>query len=75
MPKNINCISITITLEGTEEIKTEKMPTKQPEECFFHKHCKKTATNIVILLNFDWLLIYIERSFDSRLTLVYFGGI
>ena len=58
MPKNINCITIIIILKGTEKIKTRKMTTKQPEEYFFHKHmhCKKTATNIVMLLDFDCLI-------------------
>ena len=35
MPKNINCITIIITLEGTEKIKTKKKTTKQSEEYFF----------------------------------------
>ena len=45
MPKNINSISIIITLEGTEEINTEKMTTKHSEEYFFHQRCEKTSTN------------------------------
>ena len=32
MPKNINCITIIITLEGIEKIKTEKMTTKQSKQ-------------------------------------------
>ena len=35
MPKNINSITIIITLEGIEKINTEKMTTKHSEECFF----------------------------------------
>ena len=34
-PKNINTIIIIITLEGIEEINTEKMTTKHSEEYFF----------------------------------------
>ena len=29
MSKNTNCITITITLEGTEKIKTEKKMTRE----------------------------------------------
>ena len=47
MPKNINCITIIITLKGIEETKTEKMTTKQCEY-FLHHHCKKTSINIVM---------------------------
>jgi len=37
MPKNKNSITIDITLEGIEKIKTEKkMTTKHSEEYFFH---------------------------------------
>ena len=35
MPKNINSITIIITLEGIERINTEKMTTKRSEEYFF----------------------------------------
>ena len=35
MPKNINSITIIITLEGIERINTEKMTTKHSEEYFF----------------------------------------
>jgi len=35
MPKNINSITIIITLEGIEKINTEKMTTKQSEEYVF----------------------------------------
>ena len=43
-PKNINTI-IIITLEGIEEINTEKMTTKHSEEYFFHQRCEKRSTN------------------------------
>ena len=36
MPKNINSITIIITLKGIEKINTEKITTKQSEEYFFH---------------------------------------
>ena len=35
MPKNMNSLAIIITLEGIEEINTEKMTTKHFEEYFF----------------------------------------
>ena len=37
MPKNINSITIIITLEGIERINTEKMTTKPSEEYFFRQ--------------------------------------
>ena len=48
MPKNINSITITITLEGIERINTEKMTTKRSKEYFFHQRCKETSTNFVM---------------------------
>ena len=56
MPKNINTIIIIIiiTLEGIEEINTEKMTTKHCEEYFFHQHCEKTSTNFEMASRF-WL--------------------
>ena len=36
MPKNINSITINITLEGTEEIKTQKNDNKTLRRIFFH---------------------------------------
>jgi len=54
--KNINCVTIIITLEGIEKIKPEKkMTAKVSEEHFFHQHCKKTATNTEWHVDFDWL--------------------
>ena len=53
MPKNINSITIIITLEGIEKIKTEKkMTTKQSEEYFFHQRCEKTSTNFEMASRF-----------------------
>ena len=36
MPKNIHSITINITLEGTEKMKTEKLTTKQSEHLREH---------------------------------------
>ena len=36
MPKNIIFITIIITLEGIEKIKSKKKTTKQSEKYFFH---------------------------------------
>ena len=52
MPKNINSITIIITLEGIEKIDTEKMTAKQSEEYFFHQRCQKTSTNTVMASQF-----------------------
>ena len=56
MLKNINCITIVITLEGIEKIKTEKKKKNEANQCeeyFFHQGCKKTATNSVMAFRFD----------------------
>ena len=46
IPKNINTIAITITLDGISEINTEQMTTKHSEEHFFFTSAvKKTSTN------------------------------
>ena len=46
-------ITIIITLEGIEKIKTEKkMTTKQSEEYFFHQRCEKTSTNFEMASRF-----------------------
>ena len=45
MPKNINCITIIITLEGIEKIKTLKRTTKQAEEYYFRQRCEKKKNN------------------------------
>ena len=52
MPKNINSITIIITLEGTERINTENMTTKRSEEYFFHRRFKETSTNFVMASRF-----------------------
>ena len=52
MPKNINSITIIITLEGIEKIKTEKMTTKHSEEYFFHQRCEKTSANFEMASRF-----------------------
>ena len=72
MPKNINSITIMciITLEGIEEINTEKMTTKHSEE-FFFQHCEKTSTNF----DWFWLAAYIVQLFDSHFLLVYSHGL
>ena len=74
MPKDINYITIVITLEGIEKIKTEKMTTKQSEEYFLYQRCMKTLTNTVMASRF-WLTGYILRLFDSQFSLVYFSGL
>ena len=58
MLKNINSITIVITLEGIVRINTEKM-TKRSEEYFFHQRCiKETSTNFEMASRF-WLAAYI----------------
>ena len=74
MPKNINSITIIITLEGIEKINTEKLTTKQSEEYFFHERCWKTSTNTVMASRF-WLAAYFIQLFDSQFSLVYFSGL
>ena len=65
MSKNINSITIIITLEGIERINTEKMTTKRSVEYFFHQRCKKTSTNFEMASQFR-LAAYIVRLFDSH---------
>ena len=68
MPKEINCITIIITLEGNEKIKTEKKKkktTKQSEEYSFHQRRKETATNTVMASRFS-LAAYVVGLFDSH---------
>ena len=52
MPKNINSITIIITVDGIERINTEKMTIKRSEEYFFHQRCKETSTNFVMASRF-----------------------
>ena len=57
MPKNINSITIIITLEGIERINTEKMTTKRSKEYFFFtSDARKCQQTLKWLLDFDWLL-------------------
>ena len=51
MPKNIDSITTNITLEGTEEIKTDKMTTKH-SEYIFHQRCEKTPANFEMASRF-----------------------
>ena len=61
IPKNINTIAITITLDGISEINTEQMTTKHSEEHFFFTSAvKKRQQTLKGLLDFDWL----HRSYD-----------
>ena len=60
MPKNINSITINITLEGTEEIKT-------PKNIFFTDAVTKRQQTLKWLLDFDWLL----RSYDYLILIFY----
>ena len=52
MPKNINSVTINITLEGTEKIKTEKNDNKTLSRIFFHRRCEKTSTNFEMASRF-----------------------
>ena len=75
MPKNINSITIIITLEGIEKINTEKkMTKKRSEEYFFHQRCEERSTNTVMASRF-WLAAYIVRLLDSQFSLIYFSGL
>ena len=62
MPKNINSITINITLEGIEKIKTEKKKWQQNtlKNIFFTSVVRKRQQTLKWLLDFDWLL----RSYD-----------
>ena len=71
MPKNINCITIINTLEGTEKTKTEKRTVWW---IFLHR-CDKTATNGLAQLAFNTLFrgvqkIPIRRSFRYKFILL-----
>ena len=67
MPKNINPITIIITLEGIEEINTEEMKTKHSEEYLFTSAVRKRQQTLKWLLDFDWLL----RSHDYLILTFY----
>ena len=63
MPKNINSITINITLEGIEKIKTEK----NDNNIFFTSAVRKRQQTLKWLLDFDWLL----RSYDYLILIFY----
>ena len=68
MPKNINSITINITLEGIKKIKTEKMTTKHTlKNIFFTSAVRKRQQTLKWLLDFDWLL----RSYDYLILIFY----
>ena len=56
MPKNINSITIIITLEGIEKTKTEKMASKQSRNISFTNAVRKRQQTLQWLLDFDLLL-------------------
>ena len=68
-PKNINSITINITLEGTEKIKTEKKKWQQNtlNNIFFTSAVRKHQETLKWLLDFDWLL----RSNDYLILIFY----
>ena len=56
------------TLEGIEEIKTEKkMTTKHSKNIFFTNAVRKRQQTLTWLLDFDWLL----RSYDYLILIFY----
>jgi len=61
----INSITINITLEGTEKIKTEKNDNKTLLRIFFL--LSKRQQTLKLLLEFDWLL----RSYDYLILTFY----
>ena len=68
MPKNINSITIIITLEDIEKIKTEKNDNKTLRRIFFFTSAvRKRQQTLKWLLDFDWLL----RSYDYLILIFY----
>ena len=68
MPKNINSITINITLEGTEKIKTKKKWQQNSlKNIFFTSAVRKRQQTLKWLLDFDWLL----RSYDYLILIFY----
>ena len=68
MPKNINSITINITLEGTEKIKTEKKWQQNSlKNIFFTSALRKRQQTLKWLLDFEWLL----RSYDYLILIFY----
>ena len=60
MPKNINSITINITLEGIEKIKTKKNDNKTLRRLsiFFTRAVRIRQQTLKWLLDFDWLLYH-----------------
>ena len=53
MHMNVNCITIIITLEGIEKVKTkQKEDNKTVSEIFLYQQRKETATNTVMAWRF-----------------------
>ena len=68
MPKNINSITINITLEGIEKIKTEKKRQQNTlQNIFFTSAVRKGQQTLKWLLDFDWLL----RSYDYLILILF----
>ena len=68
IPKNINTIAITITLDSIGEINTEQMTTKTLKNIFFFTSAvKKRQQTLKGLLDFDWL----HRSCDYLILTLY----
>ena len=63
----VRAVTIIITLKGVEEINTEKMTTKHPEEHFFTRAVRKRQQTFEWLLDFDWLF----RSYDYLILTFY----
>ena len=67
--KNIDCVTIIITLEGIQKLQTEKKnkkkTTKQSEEYFFKERGKKTSTNTEIASTFSQLNYNITTLFTK----------
>ena len=61
MPKNINCINIMMTLEGTEE---KKKAREQSDEIY--QRCKEIANKLCKWSLEILITVYIVRLFDSH---------
>ena len=71
MHMNVNCITIIITLEGIEKIKTkQKEDNETVSEIFLYQQRKETATNTVMAWRF-LLAVYVVQLFDSHFSLGY----
>ena len=67
MAKIINSITINITLEGIEKIKTEKNGNKTLKNILFTSAVRKCQQTLKWLLDFDWLV----RSYDYLILIFY----